>query len=340
MHDSNKLHTFAAALLLVPLGLPAALSFHPEEDTVLSKEFTIEAAFELDDMSVLVNGQDMSDGVDLGDFDMQASVTALLSDEYVSVEDGRPLELLRRFDEVSMEYDTNGEQGSENAEDIEGVAVVFKWNDDTEGYDVDFAEDSESADESVLEGLMEDMDFRGLLPAGDAEQGDSWDVESDTIVGLMFPGMQLSHILSMAQDSGDGIPEGILEQLEDLHEGLEMTCEYTGVRDVDGVSAGVIQITMEGSSALDLSAVLGDAMELPEGADSNIEEATLGVSLEGEGELLWNVEAGHMLSFELESELELELNAVAAVEVQGNSLDVEGSIALLGEISWSAALTE
>ena len=335
---NTKLQYFAAAAVLYPLGTVAGLSFHPEDDTTLGKEFTVAIAVELDEVSVTLNGDDMSDNVDLDGVEMEASVRALISDEYRKVGDGRPLELVRLFEEISMEYDSGDEQGSENAEDLEGISVVFEWNEEEEDYDVSFSEDSEGGDEEILQGLLEDMDFRALLPDGDVDEGDSWEVESDGVVSVLFPGMQLKDLTSLAEDEADEIPTEILEQFEAIPEGLSMNCSFAGLRETDGVTVGVVEVLLEGDSTIDLSPVLGDALELPAEVEPNIEEASVEMSLEGAGELLWNLEEGHMVAYSMEAELEVEIVVSASIDAQGQSFDVEGNVLFLGEVTWGAEL--
>ena len=332
-----RISYLAATAVLLPLGGAEGLSFHPEEQSVLEKEFTIDALVELDEISITVNGDDMSDNIPVDSVGVEATVRALISDEYRKVGDGRPLELVRVFEELSVEYDSGDDQGSESMDDLEGVSVLFQWDEEREDYDVSFTEDSEGADEDILKGLLEDMDFRALLPDGDVDEGGSWEVDTSGIVSVLFPGMRLDDLSRLAGEEADEVPEEILDQLGSIPGGLEMSCEYAGLREEDGVTVAVVELTLEGESSLDFATVIAEAVELGE-AEADIENATVEFSLEGAGQLLWNLEEGHMVAYSMEAELEVELVVSASVDVQGSSLDVEGDVLFLGEVTWEAGL--
>ena len=97
-----KSNLLVASLIAVPALValkPVAdsVAFQPEDGSSASKEYEISMSLSLGDLSAMVDGQDMS-GMIPGDFEMSADLLMSVTDQYVSSEDGRPLELIRTFD--------------------------------------------------------------------------------------------------------------------------------------------------------------------------------------------------------------------------------------------------
>src|SRR5688500_19800730 len=101
----NPTRFLLPALLASPLLLAMeprgdALTFHPAKDSSLTKISEMTMSFELGDISVIVSGNDMSGQIPgdvAGDMDMSMTWT----DKYVDLKDGKPLELIRTYDEMS-----------------------------------------------------------------------------------------------------------------------------------------------------------------------------------------------------------------------------------------------
>ena len=156
----------------------------------------------LDDMQMTMNGQEppMMPEMDL-------TVTQVseveISDEYISVRAGMPLEIERTFDslsmnsEMAMEIDMMGQVQSEEmpstaSSELEGTTVTFKWDADEEEYVIAFTDGE--GDKDLLEGLTADMDFRSLLPDGEVDVDDEWGVDISAFTAVMAPGGDLKLI--------------------------------------------------------------------------------------------------------------------------------------------------
>ncbi len=327
-------------LVLVPFLCAAALladgvAFAPAEDTTLTKRFRFEVDLEMDDLSVMVNGQDIGEMLQLEE-DMAASMSidAAVTDTYEKVGGGRPLALVRAYDELVFAYEANGESDETHQDDVEGSQVRFTWNEDDETYDRAFVDEDE---EGNLDVLHEDMDLRALLPEGEVDEGDSWEVDPERVLDVLLPGTDPVSLLTAADipEEGRGFAQAIAEGFGEIGEETTLVCTYRGTRDVDGVEAAIIAVELEGSLGIDLISALS-AMELP--ADADIESATLELQFEGEGELLWNMAAGHLLSFELNADVEIEFDGSVNADVEGNSISAEGQVYFSGEAKWSAGL--
>ena len=84
------------------------------------------------------------------------------------------------------------------------------------------------------------------------------------------------------------------------------------------------------------------ASQMPEGFEVAlvIDEATVNVSIEGEGTLAWDLEAGHLSSFDMTSEFEVLVDVYIEADVMGESHELEASVELLGDGAWEAGVNE
>ena len=60
------------------------------------------------------------------------------------------------------------------------------WDDEEQTYYSEF--DGDDADESLLEGLLEDIDLRAFLPTEEVDVDDEWEVDTSTLGPVLLPG--------------------------------------------------------------------------------------------------------------------------------------------------------
>ena len=101
MRNTNKMKMRTPLLAIAALSLTAAatpwiddLAFGPADDTKVVREHSFEADFELGDISIVVDGNDLSENVP-GDFEASLETNLEVSDHFVSSGDGRALDLIR-----------------------------------------------------------------------------------------------------------------------------------------------------------------------------------------------------------------------------------------------------
>ncbi len=336
------------ALLAAPLcllGAGESPAFGPDPGTTLSKTFRMSVDLELDDLSLVANGMDVTDMIGSFEVSFGSRLNVEVTDEYVSVNDGRPTKLRRTYDKavnsVEMEYTSDFDSGSEGNDLetlLEGRTVIFEWDEDEEDYVVAFEGDEE--DDELLEGLSEDMDLRRFLPEGEVEEGDEWNVDPYLLGPVLAPG----GLLGFQADSESVEAQEILDQfmgadiekvLRSLLDG-EVVCTFEGMEEVDEVSVAVIKIAVEIDSSVDLVEFLETIIEeLAEGADEDvsIDQAELAFELEGEGRLLWDLDAGHFDGFEANGDVSVTFELVASGEEEEAEILVEAS----GEIELGAS---
>ena len=339
-------------LLLATLAAPALLAFAPKADTVefapsdgttVTKTFTTVMEFGLDDMSMLMNGEE-SPMMPQMEMDMTMTSTVTVSDEYVSVEDGRPSELERTFDTISQEMDIEisvGDMGDQSvtgsgSSELEGETVVFKWDEDAEEYELSFADDE--GDEDLLENLTEDMDLRALLPEDEVSEGDTWDIPLAGLVDILAPGGDLKLDIDIDGEAMMGPDPTMMadmrEMLADMLEG-EATGKYLGSRDADGTTVGVIELTIEIDTARDMSDLLEEIMaeQGPEGFEMIIDRVDVEFALETEGELLWDLRGGHVYSLSLEGDIAVAMDMEMGMDMGGQEISFEMSMEMTGTIA-------
>lgn len=339
-------------LLLPPLALlllahssrdEVALAFGPEEGTVLKRSFDAQASHELTELTRSVNGQDVEYPGELPELSSRFTEHIVVTDRLVGVEDGRPTELERTFDELAQENtDTSGDEEAkvELGSDLEGRTVRFHWDEDDGSYTVESADDGDELDGSVARWLAEDMDLRLVLPDREVEVGDEWDLDARLYLAFMWPsGLLGFHVEGEETDDDERELSG---QTIDNLEGSG-TARLEEVREEDGVRVAVLHVELEITTGSERVLPAVDPDEVEEGEFPR-PEITVEVRIERklEGTLLWDLEHGHALSAELECEssrLHTEKWTVTG-ELEGEevSADVEQSRRFEGTIRYSARI--
>lgn len=333
-----------ALLLLVPSTRDeVALAYAPEEGTVLKRSFDAEASHELTEIAASFDGQDLEHQGELPEFSSRFTEHIVVTDRLVGVENGRPTELERTFDELAQENtDTAGEEEvrAELGSDLEGRTVRFRWDEDEENYTVKSADDGDDLDGSVARWLLEDMDLRLVLPGREVEVDEEWELDPRLYLAFMWP----SGLLGFHEE-GEETDEDERELSGQTIDNLEGsgTARLEEIREEDGVRVAVLHVELEITTGSEhvLPAVAPDEVEEGEFPRPEI---TVEVRIERklEGTLLWDLEHGHALSAEFECEssrLHTEKWTVTG-ELDGEevSADAEQSRRFEGTIRYSARI--
>ncbi len=350
---SRLLPVLCAGFLFVLEGPAETPAFHPEVGSTLHKSFLVRADFSLDDISVVVDGQDVGAMMGSLDISFQQEVRVEISDHYQAVEDGRPTKLARTYDELGMVLHMNaaaemggGDQEVKSSSELEGKTVFFTWNEEQGAYDVAF-EDGKG-DEDLLEDLEEDMDLRVLLPREEVEPGASWEVELAALD--LMPGGNMCLMpenMDIDTESLEGLEDlfrNLGEDMGDLLEG-SCTCTFRGVQEEDGSRLAEIGVEIELACTIGLSEVIEQVMakvgemggEVPE---LSVDTADLNIDFEGEGTLLWNLQAGHVHSCQLSGDATVNVNLALGVEAEGEEHDLQAAFEASGSLSSEVATSE
>ena len=318
-----------ALLPLAGLAVGPTLSeevvYAPEEDLVLVRSFSSEADYDLDELVIELDGEEMPHG-EAPELSILSSESIVVTDELLEVEDGRPVRLRRTYDELSRSTVYSSPSQEEDFEeitvcDLEESSVLFQWDADEEQY---LASDEDDIFESdVLDDLEEDMDLRQLLPNGEVDPGDSWEVPVDAYARLMWPSGYLHfHAEDGEYDEEEG--ETDRQMVENLAGEGEVT--FVELQDGDDGPLAVLEIRFEvtSSSTRDLE------------TDNGAAERTLNMSRDVSGTVLWSLEAGYMVSAQVTAEAELEVVESGQITMQdGEERELAQTRAFSGTIEYA-----
>ncbi len=332
-----------------------APAFHPAMDSDVTKTFTMSAAFQLDDFSLDVDGQDMGAMMGAFELSLDAETAVTVRDTYLATAQGRPERLKRAFDALKSSSTFSIVAGGESQEQpfeasskLEGRTVSFTWNEQEGAFDVAF--EGEEGDTDLLDGLDEEMDLRFFLPQGDVSVGDTWEVAVDSLLPLVMPGGDLA--FESPEDADDEAAqmieeflEGKAEELKDLLHGT-CTCTYKGSSEVGGVQLGEIQIALEIASAADLSPLIEEAIQriAEENGETevpvDVRAADVNLDVQGTGTLLWDLRAGRLHSLQMQGDCQIALDVSISVDENGQSHSANLSAELSGTLEETVEASE
>ena len=322
------------------------LGFHPGAGATLTKTFTNDSEISLEEMSISQDGQELDPSM-IGNMEMSTTSAqqVTITDEYAAMDDGRPTKLIRRFDKLassSVVSQSNPMMGDsttdmKSSSQLEGKTVIFTWNAENGEYDLAFEEGSDG-EASLLEGLAVDTDLSGLLPDKEVAVDDTWEIDPDAVRTLFAPGGSLKLIAENFDELGMGnSPQPSADQFLGDMEG-EVSGTYMGTRDEDGVKVGVIHLKIAFTSAKDLTEFMKEMMsevEAPGGEDLNMEVEAFDMefAFEGEGDLLWNIEAGVIHSIEVTGEVEQTVDMAMNLAMAGMEMSMENTMVMAGSLT-------
>ncbi len=337
-HKRPILVAALTAPVLLAFALPRdTIAFHPKAGLTLEKTFESTETTTVDEMEVLMNGEV---NPMVPDMEIESSMTStiVVVDQYLACADGMPVRLLRTFETISNESETDvsmemmGESQdfsmkAKGTSQLEGTTVAFTLEDGE--YTKTFHEGE--GDDELLEGLMEDMDLRVFLPEGDVSEGDSWDVDVSLLRAYLFPGGNLAlEIENVGEESPvPGMDPASQPQTHEIWgetEG-EVTATFSGTRDADGVTVAVIDIELDISTARDISELMRERIGdiVPDGVEMDISSVDMEITIEGTGQLLWNMAGGHLHSFEMSGETTTTSDSAMEMDMGGQSMSIEES---------------
>lgn len=355
-HLKPLLAVSLAAPALTAFALPALVAdevvFRPAVGSEVTKVFTNQMDLILDDMTMSMNGEEMDASMIGMEMELTALTTYVVTDEYVALGDGQPVKLKRTFDELSSTSNASGstpmgpmDEEMDGSSELEGLSVVFAWDEEDDEYGVEFASDDED-DEELLEGLSEDMDLRALLPGKAVSTDDSWRIDLDLLHHVLAPGGNLKVLPDESDEGmggmGMGAPGSGMGSLGDMLGELDGSAiaTYKGKREVDGVTVGVIAIQIDITGANDMTEFLEEAIEDAEGMEDvevSYDAADVELAFKGEGELLWNLAGGHLHRFELGGDVNMVMDMAMSMAVMGSDVEMEMSMEMSGTIELGAA---
>jgi len=300
-----------------------SLTFQVKAKSKLTKTFETKAELASENFSITIDGEDAHGGIDGPKVEIADNERIEMTDEYLSVADGRATKLQRTFVKLSGDSleTTSMPEGSgmkdreekgEKESPLDGKVVVFTWKDDA--YTAAWAE-GEKGDDELLEKLEGDTDLVGFLPSKSVSEGDAWDLEAKFFNKITSPSGRLQ--LRVKREGKELEESSIQEEIEKNIEGGGKAT-YQGTREVDGVKVGVIEVTAELDSH---GTVEGDERET--GIEYKVTYS---------GEALWDLEAGHLRSLQLQGKVKFSMDIKRAMEINGESHEMHQRVEFAGDI--------
>jgi hypothetical protein len=313
---------FACFLVAAGVSAPVEeIALVPSVDLTLVKSF--ETTSETERSSESPRGESSSNST--------GTRTLVVTDVTESTEDERVTKLLRTFDEVAAETETETYMGDRSREisstgtsDLEGETVLFEWDEDDEEYEAS----SEDVDGDILEDLVYDYDFAALLPDDEVEPDDEWAVDVDDFLAMIDPWDSLAMDWQTEDSRGSSTDEQEPD-VEETSEG-EVVAIYEGTREVDGTEVAVLRLLGE----ITTDRVVDATREFEHGVSTSHTESSENRTVEGEA--LWNIEGGHLHSIELEMEVSTSGTTASSFEMDGREFANESEFELSGNVTFEA----
>lgn len=322
---------FAGEALDVPRFQPA-----PESEVARTTAWT--SRVETGSFTVTADGEPTGDVPEV-EAATERRLQVVTVERYVRSVPERPLELVRTFDEVTLELTSdlavstpNGEfevaASGEGASELEGLGVRFEWNPENESYDATWSDEYDARPE-LLEPLRADAEFLALLPDphGDAEVGDRWDVDVERVNEVLIPGGALPLDVTSEFDAIEGVLDplrlpGPFDLLSDefdpvIDGGIE--AELTAMEDGVATISFEVEIRLIADTLDRLQELVREAVQPDVGV--NAESATYAMDLDGKGTLVWDMDAGRARSYDFEAKIETEVDFEVVVDAGGESID-------------------
>jgi len=337
--------TLSAASILATLALCFAASraeelrFAPADGDEAGMKYALAASLGVGDMSITVDGQDLSAQIPLDDLAGKLSLELSVVDRFLETRDGRPLRFERRYVASSSNLElAESKLARTDLFGVDGETIVFEWSKSQGAYVLAFKDGT--GDESRLELLSADMHLRSLLPGRELEVGATWQLEPQALVPALLLGYDAA-TLGATAGGEQGLAqsaEALAPLLDGLLAGFRARCEYVGSREQDGRKLAEMKLAIESDGELDLRDALRGLLTEQDSLgelDLELRSATGQLRIRGTGSLLWDLDAGHAHSFELDGDIELVARLDAALsDEQGGEHSVSAEIELLVELAW------
>lgn len=315
------------------------MSFAPADGSEAAMKYALAAGLSVGDMSITVDGQDLSAQFPLDDFAGKLALELEVADRFLETREGRPLRFERRYIACASGLEmAEAKSAREDIFGVDGETILFEWSKSQGAYVLAFKDGS--GDEAKLELLSADLHLRSLLPERELEAGTTWELEPPALVPALLLGYDAATLGATA-----GGEQGLAESADELAPlvdgllaGFRARCEYVGARESDGHKLAEVKLTLDSEGELDLRDALGDLLSA-EGElgdfDLDVLAATGKLRVRGAGTLVWDLSAGHAHSFALESEVELVATLKAAfADEQGGEHSAEAEVELMLELDW------
>lgn len=294
------------------LGLAAGadaqgLRFAPSEGTVLSKQLSIQHELQL---VMITSARDDMAGVPDGSSGWVSTwEKATFLDQYLKVANGRPELFQRTYSDLGSGGEANivfpGPKKSRASKEqtvlfssLHQRVVDFTWIEGEKDWARAYTK--LEGEESLLGNVDADMDLLAALPPGPVKIGDSWDVPVGEINSFLAPGgvlaLEPKKTMLFSRTMKIGVGGDVAELLGGAEGKIRAT--YKEDRTVDGAVCAVIKIEIEARSKTERTHTYRLLSSSVEKSDlGRLRNCDVTYMVRGEGEVLWDLAAGHFRSW-------------------------------------------
>jgi hypothetical protein len=342
------------AALVVPIVAattrPATkIRFAPADGSSATKTFESKSTLTLDEFTMTGPGGSQSPEMEQT---LSSNQKVVITDEYTKSKDGLPQKLARNFDELSgdmamtmkMEFmgqSQSSEQNMRTKSELEGKKVVFTW-DEQKGEHAKAFDPAADEKAELLAGLREDMDLRGFLPKDEVKDGDEWDVEGKKLLDVFTPGGNLLLVPENSDAKSLQLAVEMTTMMATIGDKLEggAKCKLTAVKEIDGAQCALIHLDVKvhsKASMVDAARKMIERSDLPpEVRGIEFEKLDVEFAFEGQGDLVWDLAAGHFRSLDLSGETTLTTEQTMKVPGPSGKITIERKSGMSGQSSYAA----
>lgn len=326
MNTTCSRPTLVSAFLLASAAGAFAgetLRYAPREGLVLEKKLTVGHELELVGMGASRDGSPMVQDGTTGWVSSWEKVVMI--DDYKKMGAGRADLLVRTFDDLAAGgkatvvfpgANKSGVNEQQNAafSSLQKRAIAFTWVESEQGWSR--AYDRLEGDEALLAGLEQDADLAAAVPARAVKVGDTWDVAPAAARSFLAPGGALSldpkKTLPFARTMRTGVGGDLGELLAGATGTIQAT--YKEDRKVDGVDCAVVEVRIDLQNKLDRTPVFARfAPESDQRDPARLRGCDFTYQVQGKGELLWDLAAGHFRSWEFNGDERFSITVIKHV---------------------------
>jgi hypothetical protein len=311
----------------------------------LTKTFESKQTLSLDDVTVTGTGAQAP----AMEMTMTIHQKIVVTDQYVKMRDGAPQKLVRSFDDMSGEQtasmtmtvlnDTRKhDQNMRAKSELEGRKVAFDWDPEEKAWKKSFEPPNEDENE-ILKGLDENMDFRRVLPTEEVKEGDQWDIPLSALKDVFAPGGNLAMVPENTDATSvkTGLESASMSSmLGDKLEGTA-TAALASIVTIEGVQCARIHFALDVKSSVDMTDVAKKQMQSQgETASFTFDHLKVDFGFQGEGELLWDMAAGHFRSLDASGQMSVRTDQGSKFDLNGKSIAVDQVMSFSGRTSYNA----
>ncbi|MCP3914059.1 MAG: hypothetical protein GY711_00710 [bacterium] len=338
----------SAPILVAWAATADRVAFAPRVGSELERTVKTRMTLELQTVETTVDGEGDHGRPEIG-ITLAWDRGLVVTDRFDAMRYGAPAKLRRSYDTIeassshTLEIGPETEEGeSSGSSPLQDSVVLFEWNEEEQEYERTFEADGPS---ELLPGLVEDVDLRALVPGDEVAEGAEWTVDAAAFLALLLPGgeLGLEHEASEHERRPEAVMFGVGPEIcvdpaylvGEPDDASSVKAKYTGAREVDGGRVGVVQVRFEITSTRDAQQTLQAFADELDEAEIDVSVGALELGLNGEAELLWDLEAGRLAGFDWTANATVVVERVAQVAMGAREAELETDLTFTGEISQS-----